>query len=204
LLHYYHSWVKKGDFMKRILLVLVFVYTSQTLLTCQLPKERDEQAEEMTKEGCNLIDSIFEQALISIAGKEEVMSADWFNKRDEINKMQNIITDSIVIFSFDQNRENPVPGLLQEYLEIKIHEDAAKVFDMHGVSVKNIKSFYELSHTLCELSGGTDCEKMMRHIKSENLHLLLKLKIQKESRKHLRKEDAHELRQRLLLGSRIK
>ena len=190
--------------MKRILLCLVFAFTSQSLLTCQLPKERDEQVEEMTKEGCNLIDSMFEQALISIAAKEEVMSADWFNKRDEINKMQNIITDSIIIFSFDQNRENPVPGLLQKYLEVKIREDAAKAFNMDGISIKSIKSFYELSHTICKLSGGTDCEQIMRHIKSENLDSLLKLKMQKEARRHFRKEEAHELRQMLMLGSRIK
>ena len=189
--------------MKYIKLLFVIVMcVSQTISANRLPKERNERIEEMAKEGCNLIDILFDQALTGIAAKQDIMDPAWINKCEEIKKIQNLMADSTLIFCFDQNIANPIPELLQEYLQSKIQSEAAKIFSIDKISTKNVRNFYELSHTICELSQGRDCDRMMQQIKSENFHCLLKLEMQKIARKRLRKEEARQLRQRLMLGSR--
>ena len=176
--------------MQRILLFVVVMFLSKITFCAQQPLEQDDNTKQMMQEGCNIIDSIFEQAHISMAAKEDVMSVAWFSKREEIKRIQNLIADSTIIFSFDQNRANPIPVLLQEYLENKIHNEMTKVFDNENISLRRVRDFYELSHIICALSQGCDCDKMIYRIKSENLYPMLKLEIQKIARKRLRKEDA--------------
>lgn len=184
------------------LLYFIFVGLFGIMLADQLPKEHNERVEEMAKEGYNIIDSIFEQAHTSIVAKEDIMNPVWFENRQEISKIRNILSDAYITLQFDQHIKNPIPEMLETYLQSKVREELAKIFSVYGISIKDINNFYELSHIVCALSEGRHCGRMIREIKNENFDLILKLKIQKIARKQLRKDEARQLRETLVFGAR--
>jgi len=156
----------------------------------------------MAKESYNIVDSIFAQARTSIAAQEDIMNPIWFKNCQEIRKIRNVLSDACITFQFDQNTENPIPEMLETYLQSKIREETIKVFDIHGISIKDVNNFYELSHIVCALSQGRHCSRMIREIKNENFDSMLKLKMQRIARKQHRKDDARQLRKILILGAR--
>lgn len=186
--------------MKRVLLKLVFVCVSRVMFADQLPKEREEQVSELQKEGYNLIDAIFAHAKASVEAHEDLMDGQWWNKHKEVTELQNILSDATIIFTFDEHADNPIPKKLATYVEHKINEEVPHIFAINEISVKRVENFYQFSHTMCKLTGGLHCGKMMRAVESEHFDEMLKLKLQKMAREQLRKEHAEQLREVLLFG----
>src|SRR5689334_2397298 len=112
------------------LFILIFL----PILSNQLPKERDEQIEEMVKEGYNLIDAIFIQAKIAVESHENLMDANWWSKQKEIKELQNLQSDATILFTFDENTENPIPQKLGMYVEHKINEEVPLIFAIDKIS----------------------------------------------------------------------
>jgi hypothetical protein len=178
------------------ILMLVFL----PIFADQLPKERDEQIEEMAKEGYNLIDAIFTQAHLAIQAREDFMDENWWSKQKELKKLQNLLSDATIIFTFDAQSENPIPQKLATYVEHKINEEVPFIFAIDKISVEQVKDFYEFSHIMCKLSGGKRCAKMMHNIQDDHFDKMLKLKLQKMVLKQAKKEQARELRDALVFG----
>lgn len=183
-------------------LIVIGMYLSHIMVADQLPQEHDESIKEMMREGCAIIDSIFSQAHASITAKEDILHPEWFKNRTEMCDLQNLMSDACITFTFDQNIKNPLPELLQEYVQNKIRDESSKLFTVYKVSVKDVENFYELSHIVCKLSQGNYCGRMVRAIEDEYFHEVLMLKMQKTARKHLRKQEIRELREALVFGTR--
>ena len=166
----------------------------------QLPKGRDERIKEMTKEGCNIIDTIFEHAHSSIAKKEVLMSEQWLSNEKEIKKLRDLMSDSQIV-AFDENAENPIPDMLSQYVNFKINEKFSALFTIDGLSIEEIRDFYRFSYTICELSGGKDCKRKIRLMKEYNAEKILRLKLEKVVAKQIRKEDALRLQDVLIFGA---
>jgi cell division protein FtsX len=189
--------------MQRIsVLFFVCAYTIVILCNDTVPKKQENYIKEMEKECCNIVDAIFSHARASIEAKEDIMTAEWFSKHEEFKKLQNALSDTTIILEFDENTDNEVPERLQIYLDDKIRQEIPKLFEIYKISVKDVENFYELSRIICELSQGKHCARMIHHIEDENLPQILKLKIQKEARAYLRKQEARELRRALVYGTR--
>src|SRR5579871_6548674 len=112
--------------MKHIALIFCLIFSSTS--PNQLPKEREEQVSELQKEGCNLIDAIFANAKTSIQAREELMNAAWWSKQKEIKELRNLQSDATIIFTFDENRKNPIPQKLATYVEQKINEEIPLIY----------------------------------------------------------------------------
>lgn len=195
----FYKVVKKGVYMKYVspfLFILIFLSTFPN----QLPKEREEQIEEMSKEGYNLIDAIFTQAKIAVEAHESLMDADWWSKQKEFKELQNLQSDATILFTFDAHTKNPIPEKLAAYVEHKINEEVPHIFAIDKISVERIEDFYQFSQTMCKLSGGKRCGRMMRSIESEHFEKMLRLKLQKMAREQDKKERAQQLRDVLLFG----
>jgi len=178
------------------LFILIFL----PIFANQLPKERDEQIEEMAKEGYNLIDAIFTNAHLAVEAHEDIMDADWWSKQKEFKELQNLQSDATILFTFDVQGENPIPKKLSAYVEHKISEEVPLIFTIDKISAECIDDFYQFSHTMCKLSGGKHCGRMMRNIESEHFEKMLRLKLQKMAREQDKKEKAQQLRDVLLFG----
>ena len=178
----------------------IFLFFSNNALSTDLPKDHDERVQEMAKEGYNLIDSIFDNALESLAKKEELMDEQWLSQQKEIRAIQNLLSDSLIIFAFDEGSKNPIPEMLATYVQNKTNEKIPSVFEVDRISSKQVKDFYEFSHTMCKLNGNFQCGRFIRKIESDHFEKMLKLKAQKTAREQLRKEVAQELRDALLFG----
>lgn len=181
-------------------LFIFFIFFSRITFAHRLPKTHEERVQEMAKEGYNLIDTIFDKACGCIAKKEKLMDEQWLSGQKEINALQNLLSDSTIVFAFDENGANPIPKMLAAYVEYKVNEKIPSIFEIDGISVKSVEDFYEFSQTLCKLNGKFHCRRIIRSIESEHFDKMLKLKAQKIARKQLRKEIAQELRDALLFG----
>jgi len=182
--------------------IFILIFPFSHTFADQLPKGHDERVQEMAKEGYNLIDSLFDNACNSVAAKEELMSKEWLSKQKELKALLNLYSDSTIIFTFDEHRENPIPKMLATYVEDKINEKIPSIFDIDGIPVKRVEDFYEFSHTMCKLNGTIHCGRLMRKLESDNFDKILQLKAQKIARKQWRKENAQRLRDALLFGAR--
>ncbi len=182
--------------------ILIFFFSFSNVFADQLPKDYNERVQEMAKEGYNLIDAIFDNACTSVAAKEDLMSEQWLSKQKELKKLQNLYSDSTIIFTFDERSGNPIPKILATYVEYKINEKIPSIFDVDSISVKQVEDFYEFSHTMCKLNGNIHCGRFMRKLESDQFDKILQLKAQKIARKQLRKENAQQLRDALLFGAR--
>jgi hypothetical protein len=189
--------------MKHALLFSLFlIFSFSNAFPDQLPKDHNERVQEMAKEGYNLIDTIFDNASASLAKKEELMDEQWLSKQKEIRAIQNLLSDSTIIFTFDENRENPIPKMLATYVQDKINEKIPSIFEIDRISIKRVEDFYEFSHTMCKLNGTIHCNRLMRKLESDHFDKILQLKAQKIARKQWRKENAQQLRDALLFGAR--
>jgi hypothetical protein len=186
--------------MKHAPFLFIFFLFSNTISADQLPKTHDERIQEMAKEGYNLIDTIFDNAHASLVKKEELMDEQWLSKQKEIKAIQNLLSDSTIIFTFDENSENPIPKVLSTYVEHTINEKIPFIFEIDRISVKQVEDFYAFSHTMCKLNGNFHCGRFIRKVESDHFEKILKLKAQKIAREQLRKEVAQELRDALLFG----
>jgi len=192
---------QKGAYMKHApLSIFIFFFLFNNAFADQLPKDHDERVQEMAKEGYNLIDALFDNACKSVAAKEELMDEEWLSKQKELISLQNLHSDSTIVFTFDEHRENPIPTMLATYVENKINEKTPSIFDIDGISVRRVEDFYEFSHTMCKLGGNIHCGRLMRKLKSDHFDKILQLKAQKISREQWRKENAQKLRDALLFG----
>lgn len=180
----------------------IFFFSFNNAFAHQLPKDHDERVQEMAKEGYNLIDALFDKAYVSIAAKEELMDEEWLSKQKELISLRNLYSDSTIIFTFDEHRENPIPTMLATYVEDKINEKIPSIFNIDGISVRRVEDFYEFSHTMCKLNGTIHCNRLMRKLESDHFDKILQLKAQKIARKQWRKENAQKLRDALLFGAR--
>jgi hypothetical protein len=176
--------------------ILIFLSTSAD----QLPKERDEQISELQKQGYNLIDTIFANAHIAVEGRKDLMNAQWLSEQKEIKDLRNLLSDATIIFEFDGKDKNPIPEMLSQYVLNKTNEEIPHVFETEGISVKRVKDFYEFSHTICTLSGGLHCGRMVRKMESDHFDRMLRLRLQKIAREQWRKESAEQLRTQLIFG----
>lgn len=179
------------------LFILIFSSASAD----QLPKEREEQISEMQKQGYNLIDTIFANAHSVVKAHKYLMDAQWFGEQKEIKDLQNLLSNSTIILEFDGKDKNPIPEMLSQYVLEKTNEEIPHIFEIEKISVDCVRDFYEFSHTMCKLSGGLHCGRMVRKIESEQFDYVLKLRAQKIVREQWRKEDAERLRTVLLFGS---
>jgi hypothetical protein len=179
---------------------LLFILIFSPTFPNQLPKEREEQVSELQKEGYNLIDAIFMQAKASVEARTELMDNEWWSKQAEVKELRNLLSDAMIIFTFDKNADNPIPQKLAAYVESKIKEDVPHIYAIDGISINCIKDYSQFCHTMCKLSGGHHCGRMMSNVESDHFDKMLKLKLQKMARKQARKEDAERLRDVLLFG----
>jgi len=188
--------------MKHISLFLfILIFFSSNTLADQQAQDHDEQVEEKTREGQRLIDTIFEKARASVEARQDLMDAQWLSKQKEIKELRNVLSDS-QIAAFDANAKNGVPDKLSLYVKQKINEEIPRIFAINGISTEQVEDFYEFSHTLCKLSSGSHCGRMIRSIESDNFDKMLMLQLQKAARKQLRKETAQQLRDAIIFGIR--
>ncbi len=184
----------------QILFILCF---SGILSACESSPSPEEQIKALAQEGYVLIDILFDNACTSIAAKEDVMTSQWLSKQNEIKEIQHLLSDATLL-AFDHNEKNSIPEMLSTYVQDKISEKIPTIFDIDNISVKRVQDFYEFSHTMCKLSGGSSCGRIMRTIESDHFDKILLLKAQKIAREQLRKEEAAQLRDALMLGKRKK
>lgn len=184
--------------MKRIILFsFLIIFFSRT--TCSQEHQDAPIQEELTEEGQRLIDTIFENARASVENREDLMTEEWLTKQKEIVDLRNLISDAR-IFSFDAQTENIISRCLASYIIQKTNEEIPHIFDIDGISAKRVKDFYAFSHTMCKLSGGIHCSRMIRTIESDNFDKMLLLKAQKTARNYMRKERTQQLKDALLFG----
>jgi hypothetical protein len=180
---------------------LPLFFLSCVISACESPQSPEEQIKALAQKGYVLIDALFDNACTSIVAKEDLMSAQWLGKQNEIKEIQNLLSDAILL-AFDYQEKNPIPELLSTHVQQKISEKIPTIFEIDKISVKRVQDFYEFSHTMCKLSGGSSCGRIMRAIESDHFDKILLLKAQKIAREQLRKEEAAQLRDALMLGKR--
>jgi hypothetical protein len=190
--------------MKRpIFITLIFL--SFTISASEQAEASTESIKDMTHRGYAAIDKLFQQAHAAVSAKKDLMDTQWLTEQmDEIKEIQNILSDATILVEFDQNNANPIPELLSVHVQQKIYEVTPTIFEIENISVKRVQDFYEFSHTMCKLSGGSSCSRIMRTVESAHFDEMLRLKAQKIAREQLRKEEAAQLRDALLLGKRKK
>jgi hypothetical protein len=187
--------------MKSIkILCLLFACVPVMVYTQESPTSYEMCAEDTEKECRKAIDDIFAQARESITAKEDIITREWL-ARKEIKEIQNLMSDSCIILSFDCGVKNVIPESLELYLQTKIRDELDKVLAIEEVSMKRVDQFFDLSKIVCALSQGADCQGMMRSIKDENSRSLQRVKLDKEARRKMNKDQARELRERIILGA---
>ena len=189
--------------MKHMQAFIILSCLSGILSACESPRTPDEHIKAVAQEGYALIDALFDKACASLVAKEDVMSAPWLSKQNEIKEIQNLLSDATIL-AFDHQEKNGIPEMLSMYVQQKISEKIPTIFEIDNISVKRVQDFYEFSHTMCKLSGGSSCGRIMRAIESDHFEKMLLLKAQKIAREQLRKEEAAQLRDALMLGKRKK
>jgi hypothetical protein len=191
--------------MKPILLSLVIFLCVPQLMLCMSEEPHKEAPEDRTEkiaqEGYKLIDILFDKAQASVVAREEIMTSEWISKQEEIRQLQNLHSDAYIEITCDHGEQNTVPKKLATYVEHKIKEEIPLIFAIDGITINRVKDFYQFAHTMCALSGGSRCGRMVRSIESDNFDKLLKLKLEKIARKQLKKEESEYLRQALLIGA---
>lgn len=188
--------------MKHIpLFFFILIFFSSNTLADQQAQDHDERVQEMVQEGYQLIDNLFKHARASVEARKDLMDAQWLSKQTEIKDLRNLLSNARIT-SFDENSKNPIPDMLSQYVQQKVNQEIPHIFDIDGVSIKRVEDFYQFAHTLCKLSGGSHCGRMIRAIESDNFENMLKLKLQKAVRKQLRKEIAQQLRDSIIFGVR--
>src|SRR5438477_7472524 len=148
--------------------IFIFFFPFSNVFADQLPKTHDERVQEMAKEGYNLIDTIFDNAHTSLVKKEELMDEQWLSKQKEIKAIQNLLSDSTIIFTFDENSQNPIPKMLATYVQDKINEKISPIFEIDHISVQQVEDFYAFSHTICKLNGNFHCGRFIRKVESDH------------------------------------
>lgn len=187
--------------MKSIqMLCLLFACVPVMAYTQESPTAYEKCAEEMEKECRSAIDDIFAHARESIAAKEDIITLEWL-ARKEIKEIQYLMSDSCIILSFDCNVKNVIPESLELYLQTKVRDELDKVLAIEGISMRRIDQFFDLSKIMCAISQGSDCQGMIRSIKDENSRSLQRVRLEKEARRKIKKDQARELRERIILGA---
>src|SRR5947207_3419389 len=110
-------------------LFIILSCFSGILSACESPQSPDEQIKALAQKGYVLIDALFDNACTSIVAKEDVMSAQWLSKQNEIKEIQNLLSDATLL-AFDHQEKNPIPELLSIYVQHKISEKIPTVFEI--------------------------------------------------------------------------
>jgi hypothetical protein len=145
-------------------------------------------------------DDIFAQAQLSLLAQENVVVPEWL-ARKEIDEIKYLMSDLSIILSFDREAQKKILEKLQDHLRAKIDTEIGNFATHDDASSKGFRQLCYLSEMVCDISQGTDCDRMMRAIKNDNFAHRQNLKTKKNVRRQQSKEDMRQLCKMIALGA---
>jgi hypothetical protein len=174
---------------------LVYAYADQA--ETENYEELIQKLETMCRE---TIDDIFVKAHASIAKQEDMITGSWLD-RQKIKDIQNNMSNASVELSFDLIAQKLITEKIQDYLQLKIRDEADKMFESKDISIDQVKQFFYLSELVCKLSKGNNCHDMIRAIRYENFPCIQNLRTHKKVQKQAKKEQRRALCDSIALGT---
>jgi len=181
-------------------LFYVLAFACGPISADELVTDNQETAQDIEVSYHKALDTLFVQAQKSLAAKENIITLDWL-ARKEMEDIKNLMSDIAIILSFNSQDQKEVAEKLQVHLGTKVRSEVEKVCERDEARVKDLRQFLYLSETICNVSHGVDCDRMMRVIKNENYAHRQNLKIRKKVRRQVNKEDMRQLCEIVALGA---
>lgn len=185
-------------------LLSVLFFMCGAIVASEHPIDKQEVMQDQSQDIETLYQKAFADLCVraknSLVAKEKIITSEWLAAA-EIKEIKNIMSDLAIDLSFNAKAQKMVTEKLQAYLAEKVRSEIELVGERDGAKVDDIKQFLYLSEMVCNLSQGTDCDRMMHAIKNENFALITNVKIKRKVRKQVRKEERQELCKIIALGA---
>lgn len=184
--------------MKAIQWLIVWLMMPVALFAMENEHEKNTDVLEIVY--CKAVDNLFDKAQESLAAKENIITVEWL-KCKEMEEIKNIMSDVSINLDFNVGKKKVVTEKLQGCLDQIIRRNVDKVFEKDEADNDTLRQFLYLSRTVCKLSEGTGCSRMMRIIKDDSFPLRQYAKTQKKARQQVKKEEMRRLCKIVELGA---